>query len=323
MQNKKRMRLEDIKIDLTPKDIDERMWDKEKWRKENSVDYFKYMALLRLAKDETNTNNIFWMIKKTVDLYLPDTLYKYYALTDDEELDRKKFETLKGWKVYLSSPKEFNDPFDGRGFFYNPNEFLDINELRFYGGRIIDDFASFTISTALTSNGVNSMPMWAHYGSNHAGYCVSYDMNDEHNSMLRINTYPIQYIKERVDISGYLKEYVKQLMKRIQRYNHRGGDVLKLIDNSIVYMNILFTNLKHETWSYENEFRCTTASNSPDAPFNKAKPKELFIGMNCSQNNTNKLIDLAKEMNIDAYRMRFDDLSDTYDLIPHAVWCKT
>ena len=43
----------------------------------------------------------------------------------------------------MSEIKGFNDPFDGRAFFYNPKELENVERLKHCGGRLIDDFRHF------------------------------------------------------------------------------------------------------------------------------------------------------------------------------------
>lgn len=64
----------------------------------------------------------------------------------------------------MSDVKFLNDPFDNRAYFYRPEELKKFEWLTEYDGKLIDDFAAFCKVSALTSNGVNSMSMWAHYG---------------------------------------------------------------------------------------------------------------------------------------------------------------
>lgn len=64
-------------------------------------------------------------------------LFKYYSLSDDEVLNRKKFQTLSEGKIFMSEVKDFNDPFDGKGFYYNPKELEDIERLKVHKGRLM------------------------------------------------------------------------------------------------------------------------------------------------------------------------------------------
>lgn len=310
------MKLEDIKVDLTPKKVDDSTWDKDKWLRENPVDYFKFMAILLQTKDSFMMTEVFKSLYKISRLYLPNILYKYYSLSDDKDLNKIKINTIENKKIYLSDIKDFNDPFDGKGFYYRPEQLVDIERLSACNGRLIDDFCSYVKCTSLTSNDVHSMPMWAHYGSNHKGFCVSYDIENPDNTMLKSMSFPVQYIDERVDITTYMKKFAININNAIDNQSALGRKEILIDDASILYMMLFFINLKHITWSYEKEFRCTIASNAPGAPFVNATPNEIYIGMDCDSNYASELKSIANTMGIPVYKMQFDDLADSYELNP-------
>ncbi len=216
----------------------------------------------------------------------------------------------------MSSTKNFNDPFDGKAFFYDNRELLCFDELKAHDGRFIDDFSDFSISTALTANGVNSMPMWAHYGSNHSGFCVSYDMKDKYNLSLSSNTFPIQYISERIEITSYIMDYVKAFLASVKHQQENDKRVIEINDISIVYISILLNNLKHFSWSYENEFRCSVASKAFSSQYIDATPKEIFIGMKCSEEYSNRIKRIGEILGVPVYKMIFDEYSQKYNLTP-------
>ena len=314
------MKLEDIKVDFTTKKVvDESAWNKDEWIKEHPIDYFKYMAILLRSKEGFVMTETFNSLYKVSRLYLPRILYKYYSLSNDKELNNKKLKTIENKKLYMSDLKDFNDPFDGKGFYYRPEELADLKRLSACNGRLIDDFSKYVKCTSLTSNGVHSMPMWAHYGSNHTGFCISYDLEDSNNIKLKSGTFPVQYINERVDITTYMKKFAIKVNNAIDNQSALGRNKVLIEDVSILYMMLLFINLKHITWNYEKEFRCTFASNAPGSPFIDATPKEVFIGMDCDSYYVNKLKSIANKIGIPVYKMKFDELADTYELIPVSI----
>ena len=73
------MKLEDIQL---PKKelIDAKDFDKEKWRKENPMDYLKAARILTMSNEPAVTNEVFKRIFQITRLYIPDTLYKYYCV---------------------------------------------------------------------------------------------------------------------------------------------------------------------------------------------------------------------------------------------------
>lgn len=316
------MKIEDINYTLPTAEIEEKDFNKEKWLQDHPVDYFKLIHVLFNTTKNAPTdvprdfvmNVVFELLYPVTRLYIPDTLYKFYSLNDDQELNDKKFKTLQNKQIFMSDIKDFNDPFDGKAFFYDSKQLIDIKRLEGVNGRIIDDFTAFHRGTALTENDTSCMPMWAHYSNNHQGFCVAYDMKSPENTVLSGCTFPIQYTEERLDITSFMKNYFNKLSVEVERYVSQGIKQIPITDLSLVYMSQLLCNIKHLTWSYEKEFRCTVGAQSDGMPYIEAMPKTIYIGMRCKEVNRNKLVEIARDLSIPVYQMRFNELSDKYSL---------
>ena len=316
------MKIEDINYSLPTAEISTKDFDKEKWLKENPVDYFKFIYVLLTMPDnapadvprDVVTNIVFKALYPVTRLYIPDTLYKFYSLNDNGKLNRKKLNTLKNKQIFMANIKDFNDPFDGRAFFYDSKQLADIKYLERANGKIIEDFTTFYRGTALTANGTNCMPMWAHYANNHRGFCVSYDMRNSANTMLSGNTFPIQYTDERIDITSFMKTYASMVSSEIDGQRALGKMQIGICDLSLIYVQQFLCNIKHSTWQYEKEFRCTTGAQVKGMPYIDAVPKTIYIGMNCTEKNRKELIAIARQQSIPIYEMKLNDLSENYSL---------
>lgn len=306
------MKIENLSFDLPTEPVDEANWDLETWRKEKPMDYLKALSIILQTDNGIVQTEVFKTIYQVTRLHVPDVIYKYYSLSSDESLNMKKFQTLSDGKIYMSDIKDFNDPFDGKGFFYDPSLLSDIERLKEHGGRFIDDFTSYIKGTCFTSNGVQSMPMWAHYSGNHTGFCVAYDSKS--NIDLRSNVFPVQYTNERLDVTALMRAQAQRISDKIEHNEKIGEKVTMLEDYSIIYMALLLYNLKHTSWSYEKEFRCTTASNAPGMPFIDAKPKEIYIGMKCAPFHAQRLKEIGDSWQIPVYQMNFEECSENYEL---------
>ncbi len=96
------MKIENLYYERENSIIDEKKWNKEKWRHENPMDYFKAVYLMQSMGKQVQEemrqyteHTIFEQIYKVTRMYIPDTLYKFYSLTDDEVLNKEKFVTLQ------------------------------------------------------------------------------------------------------------------------------------------------------------------------------------------------------------------------------------
>lgn len=303
------MKIEDIKYEIKEELIDEKNFDIEKWRIEYPMDYFKAMFLINTA---ANKDEVFKIINKVRLMHIPDTLFKYYSLTDNIELNEQKLETLLQKKIFMSEAKYLNDPFDNKAYFYKPDEFKKYERLKAVEGRLIDDFSYFTKVSSFTSNDVNSMPMWAHYANNHKGFCVSYDMKN--NFDLYSYTFPVQYTDQRIDITSLMDKQVQKIIQEIHIQAAQGKKQILINDLSLIYLVSYFCNIKHISWSYEKEFRCTAAANAKGMPYMPATPKEIYIGMKCPPTYVDKLVKIANTLQIPIYKMKFNEFDEEFNL---------
>lgn len=85
---------------------------------------------------------------------------------------------------------------------------------------MIDDFTVFVRGTCFTTNGVQSMPMWAHYANNHKGFCVSYNVKED--LELRSSIFPIQYTDERLDVTSLIRKHAESICNKIDENVRRG-----------------------------------------------------------------------------------------------------
>ncbi len=315
------MKIEDLYYSLSALPVDEKNFDLVKWEKENPIDYFKFLFILFQSDqiDKTIPEALarqvaFNVIYKTSRLYIPNTLYKFYSLTEDKDLNEKKLETLQNKKIYMSDIEDFNDPFDSKAFYYDPARLKKIKRLASHGGRLIDDFTAILKTTSLTENDVNSLPMWAHYSNNHHGFCIAYDMKNPYNTAFSACTFKVQYTDQRLDISSFMEKYVGMTADLIEKQQAQGKKQILISDLSIAYFPELLSNVKHESWQYEKEYRCTMGAKSEGMPYVDAMPKEIYIGMKCLPQYAFKLNKIAKKLHIPVYQMKFDELSEEYKL---------
>ena len=112
-----------------------------------------------------------------------------------------------------------------------------------------------------------------------------------------------------------LKKKKKWKTLTIYTYTHTKGIKKILIhDLSLIYVAQFLCNIKHSTWSYEKEFRCTNGANAKGMPYIDAIPKAIYIGMKCNEKNKNRLTEIARTLSIPVYQMHLEELSGKFSL---------
>ena len=286
------------------------------WQHSNPMDYLKAIDLITTAQ---NRDEVFRNIFDIAKWYIPNRLYKYYSLSnrpndEDVRLNEEKFTTLANRKIFTAPPYEMNDPFDGKGFYYNPSKIIaaarnqELSEMPF-------DFAKMVRFSSFTGAGKGSLPMWAHYANNHRGYCVGYNMT-EGNNQLKGTTFPVQYLDHRVDITDVMVSQIEAIAQRAEEAIARDEKKVVIDDLTIVYIPLLLENVKDSFWAYEQEFRCTIAESESSGPYVEAIPDEIIVGLNCSPEHQSRLVDIGCGLGIPVWKMTFDEQSPNYALVP-------
>lgn len=182
-------------------------------------------------------------------------------------------------------------------------------------GHLIDDFSDYVRIASLTGNGTDSMPMWAHYTNNHKGFCVSYDLSENINLELRSVTFPVQYTNKRIDITSIMEHTVINILNRISSST---VNQIMLDDMLMIYAPIFLSNIKHDFWNYENEFRITVG-NDKNMKYINAIPKAFFLGIKCEKNRE-RLQEIAVDLKIPVYEMFYDDMDDNFKLSKRQIY---
>ncbi len=286
----------------------------EKMASSKTFDYIEAFEILKENKNDIELfrNKIFPVIK----LFVPKMVYKYCSFGDNLELNNLKLKTLSDNKVFLSHHSNMNDPFDSKGLYYDNLKLAkEVDRLKDCNGLIIEDFAKDMVMTCFTANDFNCLPMWAHYSNNHNGYCVSYDTDIPENHMLFSTIVPIQYIGNRIDMTEYMIDYFTKLEKLVDKNIEKGITTHIIRDYGMVFISLFFTCLKQNKWSYENEYRVSVGKTQGN-DYLEAKPKAIYIGMNCSSEYEEKLMGIADFNDIEIFKMKPNNHTTSYELIP-------
>lgn len=279
---------------------------------------------------------------------LPKILYKYRVWKDEKDKkDSYKFhrELLTKRRIYFSSPKDFNDPFDSKIYFefdfsdkkkavkkiidFYKRESPNINskERKKLASKKLrelifkkDDRVSFLDSqldeTIKNSYGVYSLSenkgsilMWSHYSFSHKGFCVGLcpKIINEH----RNNFYKRKsnfYLIQEVE---YKKEYPK-----LNYYDSS-------IDEFHNFLNIVLTT-KFIDWQYEQEYRLVLYLSAENYENNKILTngqrrdtlpksafKEVILGCEMCDEHKEEIKKVLRKENfeVDLYQAKMKDRS--------------
>ena len=191
------------------------------------------------------------------------------------------------------------------------------------------------------SKSIKSAYMWGQYSDDEKGFCIEYDFcsasdyyKTVENKMAFGVFYPVIYSAERYSVTddyiGYLIQY------RLHFYNAMNSrefanvrDIQNYINTFLVCPDLCVATkialYKSIEWQYEKEWRLILdivnepLSNQADHLCIIKRPSAIYLGRRISSLNEKILKRLAEEKRIPVYKMRLDDASPSYRLIPEPV----
>lgn len=267
---------------------------------------------------------------------IPKKLFRFRPLNEKFVYDNKKsnaeleIDNLISNLMYLSSPDNYNDPYDSKLLFDKykfmklflkskkcrsiykiniealikqtnitkgvyPELFFD-NLLNFFdlSVSLLRKMSSSLRISCFTENDFTNVLMWSHYASNHTGYCIEYDSL---NLLNDINVckflYPVYYSREIFDISNIFINFIENMSDNLDSQNIK-----------FIYCSAIFKAIE---WNYEKEWRIITDvsnSNLINKRFlSMQKPKKIYLGTKIKEEYKNIIVDFCKKNDIDVYQM--------------------
>lgn len=151
------------------------------------------------------------------------------------------------------------------------------------------------------SERIDSMLMWSHYSNYHKGFALEYNfqilpIDDVRNRFM----WPVIYDSKLFDATAYFEE---------QRNNEQFNNLF----------GIIASIHKAKDWEYENEWRLIVPLSPTDSPlsYNVPKPTGIYLGSKISNENQDEIELIAKNNNIDLYKMELSH--NSFEMIPKRI----
>ncbi len=256
----------------------------------------------------------------------PQQLYKFYSLNNDEGLNEKKLSTLKKGKIWVDVFKNQNDPFEMVGLDIDKTtvyaEYKDNGEVLLSKELLVDAYQKYMDEikknvkiASFCQNMETNIAMWAYYTNNHSGFCCEYEpleKNINGSRVLRPIIYENSITKTK---ASFIQHYIGEQKDLLGTKKEDKKDKLLLLDE----MLRIICSCKSLSWEHEHEYRGiywgdkNIEGEEVDCSKLNVKLKAIYSGINCSNDNKEKLKEIAKELDVDFYEMSIS--SDNFSLI--------
>lgn len=254
--------------------------------------------------------------------FIPNKLYNFRPLYDDNKTNIEKFDSLRERRIWLSSLEMLNDPFEYENFYLDPDSEKNPTALEELSKKI-RNFKKL-LSVACFTNDINNLPLWAHYANNHKGFCVEYTLGDDNDKICFKNNksyplpndkdsiFPISYGIKRVNAHKVALNYMNSI------FRDSGRPIFKDDRSQISYamQMYLLGTLKHKTWRYENEYRLLWLENTENGTGKlfDMNPSGIYIGLNCCSQHKEELNSIAKQIKCSIFEAFIDRNTTDYNM---------
>ncbi len=244
---------------------------------------------------------------------IPKELYKYSGCTEEDK--EKKLKALREKNIWLCCAKYLNDPFEGLSLY------IDQHASHRYGWKQADVTKLYKVLKSLGENMLigsfadsglkEDMPLWAHYAQDHRGYCLQYEVIDNH------YIYPVIYQSKR----HLANETLSCFLKDIQNHDYEKDSVERFL---VIWSSFM---IKHTVWQYEKEYRVLKyeMQKPPRSESGRyvteeelgLRLKAVYIGEKCSCRK--ELMEVGLKRGCEVYQMGFNPFQEEFKLTPQKV----
>ena len=288
-----------------------------------------FTPLKRIQRKIKKQENPYSKISIFINEYLPEskkrmprTIYKYVSLFNQDEKDREEIKkenedknnerlsSLKNNQLWNARSDKFNDPFEKFPYIYDGNITLCMIDFQTSWLDYVTDVRAHTYMCSFSEVN-NSVSMWAHYANGFQGFCLEYEVINKE------NLWNVTYDWGRHCFGSEFPKiniaYQKGIISKEER------------DRQLITLHKYWSTFKSEDWKYEREIRAlfylpeiNTNGINLDLNTIGLKIKSIIIGCECSQQNQERLMQIANQLNIPVKKVmlnyngtnyiKFDDL---------------
>lgn len=171
-------------------------------------------------------------------------LYKYYGYCSG-------LKAIESQNLGFRKPKNFNDPFEFSFLSNSEGSISEQKELK----KKVDALRDTVVVLSLTRTPYNPL-MWAHYGQEHTGFVIGYEVDDAFLSSSEYNLIPVtsgDVVYTNTKSSHILSPEIMGCIHDVYLSGF-GDDGLNKPPETISFARKIFLT-KHASWVYEEEVR--------------------------------------------------------------------
>lgn len=249
-------------------------------------------------------------------------LYKYYGACSG-------LRAIQSRKLGFRTPKDFNDPFELTALSNGEGARIKLDTLR----QRVEDLKAQVVILSLTRSPLNPL-MWAHYGQEHTGMVVGYDVSGAFLNSSRYNLIPAEagdVIYTHTKSPFVMTPETMKVLQKVYKWG-LGAEGDQSYEQQALARRLFLT--KHASWVYEEEVRVVKIAHSyfeevqvfqadpmraidirDDLPdglhlYNHQMPiKEIFLGVRSHLQSDSVALKKITDICPKVFQLRVDDAS--------------
>ena len=247
------------------------------------------------------------VICNVIFLMNTSTIFKF------RKIDKRLIESLINEEVYFSPPSQLNDPFDCQ-IDIGKSLQVAISKVSGKEKKTLESFAMALggffseVESKLRTFGIwscsmdleNSL-MWAHYGDEHRGICLTYELPDtfmDHSLGEVIGAHPIDYTTNPI-VGWFIEQSKAELSPSFSEFGT--PLIVKLLTS------------KDECWKYENEGRVISEKPGPKR-IGKSALRQICFGLRTPENDKRLIKRILKNHGYDVPICEIDRNNNDFGL---------
>ncbi len=259
-------------------------------------------------------------------------LYKYYS-----NESQYAFDNIEKGKVCFTSLESLNDPFEGIGkYLYEVSDEDQIywNTIGSDLPKLLSerfsketwDMLNFKYRVFCSTKDYNNCLLWAYYANAHKGFCVGYKESD----ILKISDelLDVKYSNDMCSINKIDENTCKNLLTvKFSDWRNenecRAIYVLKDVDVSYLDPDVYYdknNQSKDKMYKLHGHIQTNNLRTLCSNKFilKRCEPAVIYLGLRMKWDDKQRLVDIAKKLNIDVYQMF--QKQGSFEFIPQNIY---
>lgn len=244
--------------------------------------------------------------RKYMSHYIPETLTKFYSLTDNENLNESKISAFKDNWSWFDYATEQNDKLEFKTAYFDEEQARAVGRSEAhiaFEKKMSETSRKKLLLCCFTEHGYKNESMWSEYAKDFNGYCIQYRVKRKE------IFFQVHYQDDRMALTNLYSAFALVCHENdVAKVDEQKERCENAMDMLVYFYEILFS-IKETKWAKEKEYRIISV---PYAGYEHKIPNDILgleavaitIGYNCKEEYKERLKAIVKRRGIACYLLK-------------------